>query len=117
MRYITKDSGQRIQMGDMVRDTNDGKPRFDLLLTEGIPYEDQFLHRLAMLYARGAVKYGDRNYEQGEYPEAWWRARESAFRHLVQWLSGEQDEDHAAAAVWNIFSAEYYLTKFRRDNG
>lgn len=112
---MTKDSGKRAQMGDtaMVRDTNEDKPRFDLLIPDGIPYEEQFLYRWAMLMARGAEKYGAKNWEQGEYPVAYWRAQESALRHMMQWIAGEPDEDHAAAIAFNVMSAEYYRAKFR----
>lgn len=30
------------------------------------------------------------------------RARESAMRHMAQWLRGDRDEDHAAAVYFNI---------------
>lgn len=114
MKYVTKDSGKHAEMdGGMVRDTNDGKARFDLILPEGIPYAEQFLTRWAQLMARGMVKYGERNWEHGEYPQAYWRARESAFRHMIQWLCDERDEDHAAAVAFNVASAEYYLSKYR----
>lgn len=49
--FTTKDSGKRQSFDTgMVRDVQDGKPRYDLIPTEG-------LHRLADLYARGAEKY------------------------------------------------------------
>lgn len=119
MRYVTKDSGKCVRVGssEMVRDANDGKPRFDLLINEGIPYEDQFLTRWAQLMARGAGKYGERNFELGEYPEAYWRAKESASRHFIQWMSGDTGEDHAAACVFNIASAEFYLARYRLHQG
>lgn len=115
MNFTTKDSGKRIKMGktEMVRDTNEGKARFDLLIPEGIPYGEQFLTRWAQLMARGAEKYGERNWELGEYPEAYWRAKESAMRHMVQWIAGDTDEDHAAAIVFNVAAAEFFLTKYR----
>ncbi|MCH7994117.1 MAG: hypothetical protein IIB57_06700, partial [Planctomycetes bacterium] len=55
-----KDSGnrQKFQTGS-VRDDNEGKPRYDLITPIG-------LHRLAMHYANGAKKYGDRNWEKGQ---------------------------------------------------
>ena len=111
--FVTKSSGIRQQVGNtaMVRDTSGGKPRFDLLIPEGIPYAGQFLTRWALLLERGARLYGERNWEAGEYPEAYDRARESAFRHLMQWMCGETDEDHAAACAFNIAAAEFYRAK------
>ena len=113
--YITKDSGKREEYASgMVRDVNGDKPRFDLILPEGIPYEEQFLTRIAMLLTRGAVKYGERNWEKASGEEEMNRFRGSALRHLMQWMCGETDEDHAAAVVFNILS--YETTKWKRDN-
>lgn len=47
----------------------------------------------------GAVKYGDRNWEKGQ-PLS--RYLDSAIRHLVKFMQGHRDEDHLAAARWNI---------------
>lgn len=43
-----------------------------------------------------------RNWESAELPEEYERFKESALRHLVQLLSNENDEDHAAAVVFNM---------------
>lgn len=113
--FTTKDSGERAQFDSgMVRDTNAGKPRFDLLMPEGIPYESQMLTRFAALMARGAEKYAERNWEQANSQKEVNRMRESAFRHLMQWLAGEQDEDHAAAVFFNIMAAEATRWKLRQ---
>ncbi|WP_326554625.1 dATP/dGTP diphosphohydrolase domain-containing protein [Micromonospora sp. NBC_01813] len=111
--YATKDSGVREQYGSgMVRDTQEGKPRFDLILVEGLPYDEQMLTRLAALMTRGAEKYGDRNWEKAQGPDELARAKASAFRHLVQWMCGEEDEDHAAATVFNLMLGE--LVKYQQ---
>lgn len=115
MEFVTKDSGERAQFDSgMVRDTNAGKPRFDLLLPEGIPYEAQLLTRFAALMARGAEKYDERNWEQANSQKELNRMRESAFRHLMQWLAGESDEDHAAAVLFNIMAAEATAWRMRQ---
>lgn len=82
----------------MVRDVQDGKPRFDLIPTEG-------LRRLADLYARGAEKYGDDNWKKCQ-PLS--RAYASLFRHMIQWREGDRTEDHMAAVVFNAFALIYY---------
>jgi len=64
------------------------------------------LTRLAELYARGAEKYGDSNWTLANSKEELDRFKASAFRHFVQWQSGELDEDHAIATVFNIFAYE-----------
>lgn len=106
--YDVKDSGARetFQSG-MLRDTEHGKPRFDLIFPEEIPYEHQLLTRIAMRMAAGATKYGDRNWESGYDPGALARAKSSADRHYMQWRCGETDEDHAAAVYFNIQQVEY----------
>lgn len=105
--YVTKDSGERAEFDSgMVRDTNAGKPRFDLLVAEGIPFDAQMLTRFAALMARGAEKYTDRNWEKANSREEYERMKESAFRHFMQWYCGNDDEDHAAAVFFNIMAAE-----------
>ena len=64
-KYETKDSGVRAEFDSgMVRDTQDGKARFELLLTLGVPYSDQLLTRVGELLARCAAKYDSRNWEK-----------------------------------------------------
>lgn len=97
--FITKDSGARVAFDSgMVRDTDAGKPRYDLVPVG--PHK-----RLAELYARGAEKYGDRNWQLATSAEELARFRASAERHFMQWKAGEDDEDHPIAVVWNIFAA------------
>jgi len=110
--FITKDSGKREKYNSgMQRDTNEEKARFDLILPEGIPYDEQLLTRVANLMARGAVKYNARNWEKASSKEELDRFRESAFRHFMQWICGETDEDHAAAVYFNIMGAEYVKSR------
>ena len=92
-KYITKDSGKREEFSTgSRRDTREGKGRFDLIS----PFA---MMRLAEIYERGAIKYGDRNWEKGQ-PMS--RYLDSALRHLIKTLAGWQDEDHASQAMWNI---------------
>lgn len=88
------DGGKRISYGNgAIREPSTGKGRFDLM-------SPQALLRLAKHYENGAAKYKERNWEKG-IPAS--RCLDSAFRHLTQFLAGNADEDHLAAAVWNIF--------------
>jgi hypothetical protein len=90
-----KDSGKRQEFATgSVRDTREGKGRFDLIPTDA-------LRRLAKHYENGAMKYGDRNWEIGQ-PLS--RYLDSAFRHLVCTLEGMTDEDHPSAVSWNAFA-------------
>lgn len=107
--YETKDSGQHAEYASgMRRDTQDGKPRFGLVLTKLQPYEEQMLTRYAALLARGAAKYEDRNWEAGDSEEELERAKDSLLRHTMQLLAGETDEDHAAAVWFNTQAVEYF---------
>lgn len=89
-----KDSGDRRQyVTGAQREPQDiGKGRYDLIPTSPIL-------RLAVHYARGVAKYGDRNWEKG-LPLG--RYVDSAKRHLDQFLSGDRSEDHLAAVLWNV---------------
>lgn len=117
-QYETKDSGARAQFeSGMQRDTEDGKPRFDLLLPLDVPYEDQFLTRVAALLGRGAVKYESRNWEQADSQAELDRMKSSAYRHFMQWITGETDEDHAAAVVFNLLAHETTSYKMRVKQG
>lgn len=114
--WTTKDSGHRAEFASgMVRDTQDGKARFDLLLAAGVPYEAQFLTRCAELMARGADKYADRNWEQANSAEELGRMMASALRHVMQWAAGDRSEDHAAAAVFNLMAYEMTLWKMEQE--
>lgn len=88
------DSGKRQEFSTgSVRDTQEGKGRFDLISPVA-------LLRLARHYEGGALKYEDRNWEKGQ-PLSRYLA--SAHSHLNKYLLGSRDEDHLAAAAWNIF--------------
>jgi hypothetical protein len=113
---VTKDSGKRQEFeSGMRRDTEEGKPTFSLLVPKGVPYEEQILTRFAALLARGAEKYTARNWEQANSEEELERYYSSAFRHFMQWICGEDDEDHAAAVMFNIMCAE--TLKWKLANG
>jgi hypothetical protein len=94
-----QDSGERQQFDTgAVRDTTEGKGRFDLISPE-------VLFRLARWTQLGAVKYSDRNWEKG-IPIS--RCVDSCMRHLVKYLDGWDDEDHLAAVVWNAMAIMHF---------
>lgn len=111
--YVTKDSGERASYSTgMVRDTNKGKARFELLISKAIPYRAQFLTRMAELLARGAEKYTARNWEKARTQEELERFEDSALRHLIMHLCGLRDEDHLAATGFNLMGiaqVEHFL--------
>lgn len=111
VEFITKDSGARQEYSTgMHRDLQDGKPRYDLvvpIVPGGCTPDIVILKRWADLMARGAEKYGERNWELASTIEEYNRFKSSAFRHFMQWIYGEKDEDHAAAVLFNIQAAEF----------
>ncbi len=114
-RWVTKDSGERAQFeSGMQRDTEAGKARFDLLVPDDVPYEEQMMTRFAMLLSRGAEKYTERNWEKANSKKELNRYKSSAYRHFFQWISGETDEDHAAAVMFNLMCYETIKYKMER---
>lgn len=101
MGYETKDSGERqVFATGMQRDSGAKELEPGLI---PIP----MLVRWAELMGRGAAKYEARNWERACTPEELDRFQRSAFRHFVQWMRGDTDEDHAAATFFNIAGAEH----------
>jgi hypothetical protein len=99
-----KDSGARQEFTTgSVRDTREGKGRFDLIPTDA-------LRRLAVHYENGSRKYGDRNWEKGQ-PLS--RYLDSAARHWVGVLENLTDEDHASAVSWNMFAYIHTLNMIK----
>ncbi len=104
--FVTKDSGAREEMPTgSVRDTREGKGRFDLIS----PFA---LRRLAGVYERGAKKYAARNWEKGQ---PFSRCLDSALRHLNAFAMGWTDEDHASQAAWNILAILHFQETGRTD--
>ena len=94
-----KDSGKRREFSTgAVRDIqDDNNGRYDLLS----PFA---LHRLAVHTAKGARKYSAKNWMKGVPLHSFF---DSAVRHMFDYLANrlmnvEQDEDHLAAAFWNL---------------
>lgn len=94
------DGGERITYGDgkAIREPSAGKGRYDLIS----PFATR---RLARRYELGSQKYTDRNWEKG-MPFS--RYVDSAKRHLDEFVMGMEDEDHLAAAAWNIFAIMHH---------
>lgn len=108
-KFTTKDSGKRQEYPTgMRRDLQTDKPMYTLCIPKDTTLEDNMLYRWAMLMNRGAVKYGRRNWELSKTEEELERFKDSAFRHLVQWLNDwDTEEDHASAIFFNVQAAEY----------
>lgn len=107
---------QRVEhTSGMIRDTTDGKINWSLV-ADGL-----LLKRWAIHLTKGALSKGKRNWTKaGDDPETaendLERFREGAFRHFMQWYLGENDEDHAAATIFNMDGAELVKAKLERDD-
>lgn len=114
--FITKDSGQRLNFDSgMMRDIESDKPRFDLLIADGESYDNCLLTRWASILTRGAQKYAERNWEKANSVEEFKRFKSSAFRHFMQLMHNETDEDHFAAVAFNLNGMVYLMNKLNID--
>lgn len=109
MAFTLKDSGKRLKSSTgMVRDVTDDKLDYTLAL------DGPMFKRWVEHLNKGAKKYNKRNWMKASTVNELQRAKESALRHFLQWFDGEQDEDHAAAVIFNINEVEYIWA--RRQN-
>lgn len=93
---MIKDSGERTEFSTgAVRDMHEGKGDMVSLPSAAIL-------RSSVHYEAGAKKYGRWNYTKGIPLSSF---LDSALRHLFKYLDGWDDEDHLAAANFNIMGA------------
>lgn len=103
MADALNDTGARTAFaGGGVRDTSEGKPRFDLLWPKDVPLDSQFLARMAHVLMLGAAKYDERNWELFHTPEAVAHAQASLGRHYAGYMAGDTSEDHLAMMGCNL---------------
>jgi len=108
-KFIVKDSGKREEYkSGMVRDTDDGKINFSLVL------DGPLIERLATHLTKASKKYGKGNWLLADGTEELNRFKESAFRHFVQWFKNHDDEDHFSACVFNLNAYEYLKEKLNK---
>jgi hypothetical protein len=95
--FSIKDGGERHEFeGGGHRDTEDGKVDYTLA------FDGPMFERYAVHMTAGAKKYEARNWMQFTDNAAANRAMRSLARHFMQYLRGDQDEDHAAAIIFNL---------------
>ena len=93
---MIEDSGSRTAFDTgAVRDMHDGKG--DMV---SLPWSA--ILRLSRHYENGAKKYGRFNYQKGIPVSSF---IDSACRHLAKYQCGCDDEDHLAAAAFNVLGA------------
>ncbi len=122
MFEVKANGSQMVLAGGMVRSTAAGKVDFSLA-ADGVMFRRWAEHLTRA--TQPPANYPKRNWmlacktpETGEealsQDRTLERYRESAFRHFMQWWSGDSDEDHAAAVFFNINGHET-LTEARRN--
>lgn len=62
----------------------------------------KYILELSKHFESGAFKYGERNWEKGIPLSSY---IDSAVRHYLKHLDGQEDENHFIAFVWNIICA------------
>ena len=91
-----KDSGDRTQFETgAFRDMHEGKGRLDLMPLTAIIEVSKHCEQ-------GAKKYGEHNIDKGIPQHS---LCDSAMRHLIKYMRGDDDENHIVAAAWNLLWA------------
>jgi hypothetical protein len=85
-----------------------------LNLTKASSLEEKYeqIKRIAVVYERGGVARGDRNWEKG-IPFS--RLISSSKRHMYQYLCGFTDEDHISHCMWNLIAIGKFIDDRRQD--
>lgn len=105
--YEVKDSGKRIEFkSGMVRDIDDNKICYSL-----IPVE--MIKAIGTHLTKGANKYGRENWRLANSEKEMQRFKDSAFRHFIQWINGETDEDHKSACAFNMWACDITKQKIK----
>jgi len=105
---VKKSDTMKKYKSGMRRGSDYGKPNYALI-------DISFLNRLAMHLTRGAMIHGKGNWRLANSKEELDRFEESAFRHFIQRLRGDTDEDHMAAVCFNMMAAEYIKDKLEKE--
>src|SRR6185437_4996051 len=88
------------------------KPRYDLI-------GSYFLKRIADVWEKGLVKYGEGNWKLGVNDPGWNKDLPNhIIEHMYRWLEGDRSEDHLANMCCNIQMLMYkeYLDATKTDD-
>ena len=81
--------------------------------------DETMVLEVAKHFEEGAKKYGENNWQKGIPVKCY---IDSAVRHYLKWLRGDQDEPHDRAFCWNIICAIWTcknkpeLNDYRKEN-
>ena len=104
--FIVKGEASPTRSG-VNRSSEDGKLDYTLLR------DGPMFKRWAALLTRAIPVRGRRNWMLGTGEDDLDRFKRAACRHFEQWLDGENDEDHAAAIIFNVNGVEYVKEQLR----
>lgn len=100
----TSGNGMHVNENGGNRDSAEDKLDYTLLPISA-------LNRVTQHYVNGLKRYGRNNWHKLSTPEDIERYKQSMFRHLIQYLEGQDNEDHLAAVVWNAMALLYFEEK------
>lgn len=105
--FEVKGGDQTTSESGMARSVTDGKVDYSLV------FDGPLVERLAQHLTAALAHYEARNWMKANTAADLERFRASAVRHFIQWLRGDKDEDHFAAAVFNMNGYEYTKERLR----
>ena len=102
--YLTVDGDKNPVLMSIYQfqETGDTERLFDILdffNNQNWENDETMLLEVSKHFEEGAKKYGENNWQKG-IPESSYI--DSAVRHYLKWLRGDDDERHDRAFVWNI---------------
>jgi len=101
-------------MSEMIRETKEDKPDFDLLFPKNVKFEDTLMYAAAMTMTEGKKKYAERNWENASIKDIH-TFRKGLYRHTIQLLTGQTDENHAGAIIFNLNGLVFCMKKYGCD--
>jgi len=108
--FTVKDSGKKEQYkSGMLREPVMDRTDYTLI------FDGPMMERWARHLTEGAKKYNKRNWMLAFEQKELERFRESAARHFYQWMQGHEDEDHAAAVIFNLNGYEFVKNKIKKE--
>lgn len=116
-KYTVHQQGAQAVHSDGVRrDTQQGKTLYTLLFPKGVPMDEQLFVRVARHYTKGGEKHGNRNWENSCAEDTLEHHTEALWRHFMEFFfdTGKNNEDHAAAVVWNVNAVDLTRRNIRK---
>lgn len=107
-KFAIKDEDNLEELPSGLKRSNDaGKPDFTLTYSTKLPYDEQMHYRFAQHMTKAAKAKGARNWEKSCTQEDLDRFKAGLMRHVIQYMLGMEDEDHAAAIMFALMGIEH----------